>query len=130
VRQTWYFRRAINQQNPVKAGPAGTSDAECGPAKGSVSVTERAEPMADALSRGSSPMRKWARWSKDLWSAASFLRGVNRGPKISDTSFRHKTSGNPVEIHDSAVGESIGACDVKHAACQPSSYLGIHGKSV
>lgn len=63
---------------PVKAGQEGTSDPSPGPA--SVSTKVRAtEPMADAPSRGPSSIRKWARWSKDLWSAGSLLRDANRG---------------------------------------------------
>jgi hypothetical protein len=63
---------------PVKAGRPGTSDPDYGPA--SVSVMEReTEPMADAPLRGTSPMRKWARRSQDLWSAGAHSRGGNRG---------------------------------------------------
>ena len=63
---------------PVKAGRPGTSDPDYGPA--SVSVMEReTEPMADVPLRGTSPMRKWARRSQDLWSAGSHSRGGNRG---------------------------------------------------
>ena len=76
---------------PVKAGQEGTSDPSPGPA--SVSIMVRAtEPMADAPSRVSPPIRKWARWSKDLWSAGSLLRGENRGcPDYSE----HQPSGKP-----------------------------------
>jgi hypothetical protein len=76
---------------PVKAGQGRTSDSTPGPA--SVSVMEReTEPMADAPLRGTSPMRKWARWSQDLWSAGSLLRGANRGcPK----DIGHQPSGKP-----------------------------------
>ena len=35
--------------------------------------------MADAPLRGTSPMRKWARRSQDLWSAGPHLRGGSRG---------------------------------------------------
>lgn len=76
---------------PVKAGRAGTSDPDYGPA--SVSVMEReTEPMADAPLRGTSPMRKWARRSQDLWSAGSLLRGGNRG---SSKRIGHQPSGKP-----------------------------------
>ena len=83
---------------PVKAGRAGTSDPDYGPA--SVSVMEReTEPMADAPSRGTSPMRKWARRSQDLWSAGSHLRGGNRGcPSDSGTSLRESLQGPRVRF--------------------------------
>ena len=76
---------------PVKAGRPGTSDPDYGLA--SVSVMEReTEPTADAPSRGASPMRKWARRSKDLWSAGSLLRDANRG---CPSDFGHQPSGKP-----------------------------------
>jgi hypothetical protein len=37
-------------------------------------------------------MRKWARRSKDLWSAGSLLRGANRG---CPSDFGHQPSGKP-----------------------------------
>ena len=78
---------------PVKAGRPGTSDPDYGPA--SVSVMEReTEPMADAPLRGTSPMRKWARRSQDLWSAGAHSRGGNRGcPRKSSTSLRESLQG-------------------------------------
>jgi hypothetical protein len=76
---------------PVKAGQAGTSDPVPGPA--SVSVMEReTEPTADAPSRGSSPIRKWARRSQDLRSAGSLLRDANRG---CSKGIGHQPSGKP-----------------------------------
>lgn len=83
--------RGHKSAEPVKAGQGRTSDSAPGPA--SVSVMEReTEPMADAPSRGASPMRKWTRRSKDLWSAGSLLRGANRG---CPSDFGHQPSGKP-----------------------------------
>jgi hypothetical protein len=78
VRPTGGFRKAVNQQNPLKAGREGTSDPENGPA--SESALEReTEPMAEAPSGGTSPTRKWVRQSKDLWSADARLMGARQG---------------------------------------------------
>ena len=70
---------------PANAGREGPSDPENGPASQSAMERET-EPMAEAPSGGSPPMRKWVGQSKDLWSADARLMGGRQGRRESPPS--------------------------------------------